>query len=150
MKTPTLKRRLSAVLLALGLGTMVLSSCTPEEVAAWQRHMQFTAQRDGTGGYHHYSNCLDAVDQIFAGRPDHSRARYVVWRESRGVPTAQRPRSQFIGCAQLSAAIRGTFLKGSAYDAYYNVLALRDAVDHPRWGWCHWDIVNYCARGGAW
>lgn len=150
MQSPNLKRRVAIMLFALGLGTLVLASCTPEQVAAWQQHVNFTAQRDGTPGYRHFDNCQQAVDHIFGGRWDHGRASYVTWRESRNVPTAQRPGSQFIGCAQLSAQIRATFLKGSAYDPYYNVLALRDAADHPDWGWCHWDIVNYCAAGGAW
>jgi len=148
LKNP-LRRALLVCLIALGLG-ITATGCNAAQIAEYQRFLYLTAVRDGTSGYRSFTNCADAVDYIFGGRWDHGRASYVTWRKSRNVPTAQRPGSQFIGCAQLSAGIRATFLKGSAYDPYYNVLALRDAADHPDWGWCHWDSVNYCAAGGAW
>jgi hypothetical protein len=98
--------------------------------------------------YQAFSNCREAVDYIFQDRVDYPRAVKVVFRESTNNPSARRSGSQYAGCAQLSASLQRLFLKGPWNDPYYNVLALRDAVDHPRWGWCHWDLVNYCGRGG--
>ncbi len=98
--------------------------------------------------YKPFSNCRDAVDYIFNDRTDYARAIEVVYRESTNNPNARRPGSQYAGCAQLSTTLQATFLRGPWNDAYYNVLALRDAVDNPRWGWCHWDLVNYCGAGG--
>ena len=146
LKNP-LRRALLVCLIALGLG-ITATGCNAEQIAEYQRFTYLTALRDGTGGYRSFSNCADAVDYIFGGRWDHGRARMVTHRESRDVPTARRPGSQYAGCAQLSAGIRASFLKGPWEDPYYNVLAMRDAVDHPEWGWCHWDSYNYCAPGG--
>lgn len=98
--------------------------------------------------YQTFSNCREAVDYIFQDRIDYPRAVKVVFRESTNNPNARRPGSQYAGCAQLSSTLQRLFLKGPWNDPYYNVLALRDAVDHPRWGWCHWDLVNYCGKGG--
>lgn len=94
------------------------------------------------------TDCKDAVNYIFQDRVDYDRALTVVYRESTYNPLARRPGSQYAGCAQLSYTLQRTFLKGSWQDPYYNVLALRDAVDSPAWGWCHWDLVNYCLPGG--
>lgn len=98
--------------------------------------------------YKQFSNCREAVDYIFQDRVDYPRAVKVVFRESTNNPNARRPGSQYAGCAQLSNTLQRLFLKGAWNDPYFNVLALRDAVDHPRWGWCHWDLVNYCGPGG--
>ncbi|MCC7543664.1 hypothetical protein IT415_03050 [bacterium] len=98
--------------------------------------------------YKTFSSCRDAVDYLFSDRTDHQRAIGVVYRESTNNPNARRPGSQYAGCAQLSSTLQATFLRGPWNDAYYNVLAMRDAVDDPRWGWCHWDLVNYCEYGG--
>lgn len=98
--------------------------------------------------YQSFSNCRQAVDYIFQDRIDYPRAVKVVFRESTNNPNARRPGSQYAGCAQISSTLQRLFLKGPWNDPYYNVLALRDAVDHPQWGWCHWDLVNYCGKGG--
>lgn len=98
--------------------------------------------------YKSFANCAEAVDYIFDGRWDQSRAKQVVFRESTNNPLARRAGSQYVGCAQISATIQRLFLQGPWEDPYFNVLALRDAVDNPHWGWCHWDLVNYCRYGG--
>ncbi len=98
--------------------------------------------------YKQFTNCREAVDYIFNDRVDYPRAVKVVFRESTNNPNARRPGSQYAGCAQLSATLQRLFLKGPWNDPYFNVLALRDAVDNPAWGWCHWDLVNYCKPGG--
>ncbi len=98
--------------------------------------------------YKQLNDCREAVDYIFNDRVDYTRAIRVVYRESTYNPNARRPGSQYAGCAQLSSTLQRLFLKGPWNDPYYNVLALRDAVDNPAWGWCHWDIVNYCKPGG--
>lgn len=98
--------------------------------------------------YKPLANCRDAVDYLFNDRTDYARAIEVVYRESTNNPNARRPGSQYAGCAQLSSTLQATFLRGPWNDPYYNVLAMRDAVDDPRWGWCHWDLVNYCGAGG--
>jgi len=69
-----------------------------------------------------------------------------VRRESNYQPTAVS-RTGAKGCAQLTGGILA-FLEGPWNDPYWNVLAMRNAVDDPKWGWCHWDIVNYCKAGG--
>lgn len=93
-------------------------------------------------------DCGEAVEYIFQDRVDYPRAIKVVFRESTNNPNARRPGSQFAGCAQLSSTLQRLFLQGPWNDPFYNVLALRDAVDNKAWGWCHWDIVNYCNPGG--
>ena len=98
--------------------------------------------------YRALTDCKQAVDYIFQDRVDYSRALKVVYRESTYNPLARRAGSQYAGCAQLSYTLQKTFLKGPWQDPFYNVLALRDAVDSPSWGWCHWDLVNYCLPGG--
>jgi soluble lytic murein transglycosylase-like protein len=98
-------------------------------------------------GYRLFDDCRQAVDYLFAGRPDYERAHMVVHRESRYVPTAVSPTGAR-GCTQITSGIRNAFLQGAWDDPYWNVLAMRDAVDHPEWGWCHWDVVNYCRAGG--
>jgi len=98
--------------------------------------------------YQAFANCREAVDYLFTDRVDYARAIEVVYRESTNNPQARRPGSQYAGCSQLSTTLQATFLRGPWNDPYYNVLALRDAVDNPRWGWCHWDLVNYCDAGG--
>jgi hypothetical protein len=98
-------------------------------------------------GYQAFTECGEAVDYLFAGRDDLGRAQRVVYRESRNQPGAVSPTGA-LGCAQLTSGIRNAFLQGSWDDPYWNVLAMRDAVDDPDWGWCHWDIVNYCKAGG--
>lgn len=98
--------------------------------------------------YRQLANCGEAVDYIFQDRVDYLRAVKVVYRESTNNPNARRPGSQYAGCAQLSNTLQRLFLQGPWNDPYYNVLALRDAVDNPAWGWCHWDLVNYCKPGG--
>ena len=98
--------------------------------------------------YKPLNNCREAVDYLFNDRTDYARAIEVVYRESTNNPNARRPGSQYAGCAQLSSTLQATFLRGAWNDPYYNVLAMRDAVDDPRWGWCHWDLVNYCGKGG--
>lgn len=98
--------------------------------------------------YKPLSDCKEAVNYIFQDRVDYGRAMRVVYRESTYNPLARRAGSQYAGCAQLSYTLQKTFLKGPWQDPYYNVLALRDAVDSPAWGWCHWDLVNYCLPGG--
>ncbi len=98
--------------------------------------------------YKKLTNCREAVDYIFGDRLDYQRAVRVVYRESTNNPNARRPGSQYAGCAQLSATLQATFLQGAWNDPFFNVLALRDAVDSPRWGWCHWDLVNYCLASG--
>lgn len=98
--------------------------------------------------YKPLGNCREAVDYIFNDRVDYPRAVKVVFRESTNNPNARRPGSQYAGCAQLSSTLQRIFLKGPWNDPYFNVLALRDAVDSPAWGWCHWDLVNYCKPGG--
>lgn len=98
--------------------------------------------------YKQLANCKDAVDYIFQDRVDYPRAIKVVYRESTYNPNARRPGSQYAGCAQLSNTLQRVFLKGPWNDPFFNVLALRDAVDSPSWGWCHWDLVNYCLPGG--
>lgn len=99
-------------------------------------------------GYKPFTNCREAVDYIFNDRVDYMRAVRVVYRESTNNPNSRRPGSQYAGCAQLSSTLQRLFLKGPWNDPYFNVLALRDAVDNPAWGWCHWDLVNYCKAGG--
>lgn len=141
------RRVILVCLIALGLG-ITATGCNAAQIAEYQRFVYLTAVRDNTGGYRPFNNCAEAVDHIFGGRWDHSRAHMVTHRESRNDPNARRPGSQFAGCAQLSAKIQADFLKGPWNDPYYNVLAMRDAVDHSAWGWCHWDIINYCAPGG--
>lgn len=124
-----------------------LSACTPQEV------QQYLAVKSGGGvtaqktGYKEFSDCKQAVDYLFSGRSDYHRALHVVYRESRYVPTAVS-RTGALGCAQLTGGLKRTFLKGPWNDPYWNILALRLAVDDPHWGWCHWDVVNYCRRGG--
>lgn len=98
--------------------------------------------------YKAFTNCGEAVDYIFDGRWDQARAKEVVFRESTNNPLARRTGSQYVGCAQISSTIQRLFLQGPWEDPYFNVLALRDAVDNPHWGWCHWDLVNYCRYGG--
>ncbi len=98
--------------------------------------------------YKSLSDCKEAVNYIFQDRVDYPRALKVVYRESTYNPLARRPGSQYAGCAQLSYTLQKTFLKGPWQDPFFNVLALRDAVDSPAWGWCHWDLVNYCLPGG--
>ena len=98
-------------------------------------------------GYVSFPSCREAVDYFFSGRMDYERALMVVNRESRFVPDAVSPTGAR-GCAQMTSGMRNTFLQGPWDDPYWNVRAMRDAVDHPDWGWCHWDVVNYCARGG--
>lgn len=98
--------------------------------------------------YKQLKDCGEAVEYIFQDRVDYPRAVKVVFRESTNNPNARRPGSQFAGCAQLSATLQRLFLQGPWNDPYYNVLALRDAVDNRAWGWCHWDLVNYCNAGG--
>lgn len=98
--------------------------------------------------YKQLTNCREAVDYIFQDRVDYPRAVKVVFRESTNNPNARRPGSQYAGCAQLSNTLQRLFLKGPWNDPYFNVLALREAVDNPAWGWCHWDLVNYCNPGG--
>jgi hypothetical protein len=97
-------------------------------------------------GYQVFDDCEQAVEYLFAGRWDHDRAMRVVYRESRYEPTAVS-RTGAKGCAQLTGGLLN-FLGGPWSDPYWNVLAMRTAVDDPDWGWCHWDIVNYCRPGG--
>ena len=103
-----------------------------------------------TKGYVNFgSDCRAAVDYLFEGRWDHQRALMVVNRESRFVSfVVDYASGSHKGCAQLSPGLQRRFLQGPWNDPYWNVRALRDAVDAPDYGWCHWDIINYCARGG--
>lgn len=108
---------------------------------------QAMARQAAESGYQHFDDCRQAVDVLFAGRWDYQRALYVIHRESRYVPTAVSPTGA-LGCGQLTSGIRNAFLQGPWDDPYWNVLAVRTAVDDPAWGWCHWDVVNYCHAGG--
>ncbi len=97
-----------------------------------------------------FVDCKQAVDYLFEGRWDYERAVHVVYRESRYDPTAVS-RTNALGCAQLTGKLKQPpFLTGPWNDPFWNVLALRRAVDAPGWGWCHWDVVNYCLPGGEW
>ena len=100
-----------------------------------------------SSGYQMFNDCREAVDHLFAGRWDHQRALRIVQRESGFQPGAVS-RTGARGCAQLTSGIRNAFLEGPWDDPYWNVLAMRSAIDHPDWGWCHWDIRNYCLPGG--
>jgi len=70
----------------------------------------------------------------------------VVHRESTDSPNASN--GTHMGCAEESAGMRQAHLHGPWNDAFWNVLAMRDVVDDSSYGWCHWDIVNYCLPGG--
>lgn len=97
--------------------------------------------------YQHFDDCHAAVDYVFAGRWDKERAHRVVQRESTNDPSAVSPTGAR-GCTQITSGIRQHFLDGPWDDPYWNVLAMRRIVDHQDWGWCHWDIVNFCLKGG--
>ena len=124
------------------------SQCDHLAIALGNRRQALLSPGDPIRPYKPLANCREAVDYIFTDRVDYDRAIRVVYRESTNNPIARRPGSQYVGCAQLSTTLQATFLRGTWNDPYYNVLALRDAVDSPRWGWCHWDLVNYCDAGG--
>jgi hypothetical protein len=94
-----------------------------------------------------FGDCHSAVDYFFAGRWDLARAHRIVQRESGNFPGAVS-RAGARGCAQLMPAMRNAFLEGPWDDPYWNVKAMFMAVNDPNWGWCHWDIVNFCKRGG--
>jgi len=162
----------------LGLLVLGTTACQPAEVNAFNSVMgtNLTAEQarstcesidaqSGSGacrematqamirkvkGYQNFgTDCRAAVDYLFEGRWDYQRALMVVNRESRFVSfVVDYASGSHKGCAQLSAGLQRRFLQGPWQDPYYNVKALRDAVDAPDYGWCHWDIVNYCARGG--
>jgi|GEM_PF-4174016 len=97
--------------------------------------------------YRAFTTCTQAVDYLFEGRWDQSRAIRVVKRESGNQPGARRPGSQYAGCTQISAGMRKNLL-GPWNDPYYNVLVMYQKASNG--GWCHWDIVNYCRAGGEW
>ena len=124
-----------------------LTACTPQEVQLYLRITAANQIAEQADSYKKFSDCKQAVDYLFSDRSDYQRALHVVHRESRFVPTAIS-RTGALGCAQLTGGLKRTFLKGPWNDPYWNVLALRSAVDDPNWGWCHWDVINYCRRGG--
>jgi hypothetical protein len=97
-----------------------------------------------------FDNCKDAVNYLFYGRKDRLRALKVAHQESTFIPT-RVSRTGALGCTQLLGKLQHPpFLTGPWDDPFWNVLAMRRAVDDPDWGWCHWDIVNYCLPGGDW
>lgn len=74
--------------------------------------------------------CAEAVDRIW---PEASRAwaHRVVWRESRGDPRADNPRSTASGCWQLLAVHRPRFVRlgyrwGDRYDPVANTRVALD------------------------
>lgn len=142
------KRLLIPALLVLG--SVFATACTPEEV---QQYISAVSNSEVTAAqeepvqelYVAFPSCREAVDYWFAGRDDLERAHLVVYRESRYVPWVIS-RTGARGCAQMVSHMRNEFLEGPWDDPYWNIKAMREAVDS--WGWCHWDIVNYCKKGG--
>jgi hypothetical protein len=111
--------------------------------ARFMIHMKLSRGIDPN--YQWLQDCHSAVDVVFAGRWDFSRAHMVVQRESNNIPSAISPTGHR-GCGQLSQGLRDTWLKGPWDDPYWNVRAIRDIVDSD--SWCHWDLRNYCSAGG--
>lgn len=95
----TSKFKRSIIILSLPI-IAVIASCTPEEIAIYNtlspaekeavnRHLREKSSGD----------CYSAIDRYWPG--DKARARQVVWRESRNIPTAANTRSSARGCFQL-------------------------------------------------
>lgn len=99
-------RPIAALVAALTLlvGVSTLGACTPEEVALFQTLTP--SEQDAVLVYLGYRapspsvDCYQAIDRHWpaSGR---AKARQIVWRESRNIPTARNPRSSAKGCAQL-------------------------------------------------
>ena len=102
--------RKAVIAIAFVLAAAIGSSCTPEQIELFKSlspsqqeavmaHLQRQAGGSGGGGG---GDCYSALGH-FSG--SHSKARSIIWRESRNQPGAVSPSGKYRGCWQIDVGL---------------------------------------------